>query len=134
MDNTGMTLTAMIRTFSQYVVIAIFASNPVITGINWVTEKVGVPVDTGAARVWLEGVLFALIVGILTKLGQKFPFINQLFSWGRSGSSPVYVPTGDTTIAATITPAEGTTVFTEAGTGSLAPPVYEEEPRHLREP
>lgn len=128
MENKGMTLTAMLRSFSQYAVGAILAAAPVMAALNWITEEVGIPVDTGAAALWLEGVVFALVVGLLIKLGEKFPWINQVMSLGRSGSSPVYVPAGDTTVAATVTPAEGTTVFTETGTGEAAPPVFEHKP------
>lgn len=127
MENTGMTLTAMVRSFVQYVVGAIFAAGPIVMGVNWLTEKVGVPVDVGVIRTWLEAVIFALVVGGLMKLGQKFPFVNQLISLGRSSSSPVYVPAGDTTVAATVA-AEGTTVFTEEGMGAPAPTTYEEKP------
>lgn len=132
MNNSGMTLTAMIRSFVQYGVGSILAAAPVLAALQWVTEEVGIPVDSGAARLWLEGVVFALIVGALMKLGEKFPWINRIMSLGRSGSSPVYVPAGDTTVSATVTPTEGTTVFTESGTGPAAPTVYEEQPRHLR--
>ena len=128
MENTGMTFTAMVRSFVQYAVGAILAAQPVVMGLNWLTEKVGFSVDTGAVRTWLEAAIFALIVGALVKLGQKFPFLNQLISLGRSASSPVYVPAGDTTVAATVGPAEGTTVFTEEGMGAPAPTTYEEKP------
>lgn len=134
MDNKGMTLTAMIRSFVQYAVGAILAAAPVLAALNWVTDNVGIPINTDAWRVWLEGLAFAFIVGLLMKLGEKFPWINKIMSLGRSGSSPVYVPAGDTTVGATVTPAEGTTVFTESGTGAPAPQVFEEgePPRHLR--
>lgn len=128
MDNTGMTLTAMIRSFVQYAVGAILAAAPVIAVLNWLTVEVGIPINNNAVRVWIEGVVFALIVGLLIKLGEKFPWINKVISLGRSGSSPVYVPAGDVTVAATVTPAEGTTVFTESGTGEAAPPVFEDKP------
>lgn len=123
-----MTLTAMVRSFVQYAVGAILAAAPVMAALNWVTEEVGIPVDASAIRVWVEGVVFALVVGLLIKLGEKFPWINKVVSLGRSGSSPVYVPAGDVTVAATVTPAEGTTVFTEEGEGALAPPVFENKP------
>jgi hypothetical protein len=124
-----MTLTAMVRSFVQYAVGAILAAAPVMAALNWVTEEVGIPVDTAAIRVWVEGLVFALVVGLLIKLGEKFPWINNVISLGRSASSPVYVPAGDTTVAATVTPAEGTTVFTEEGEGQPAPPVFEENPK-----
>lgn len=127
MENTGMTFTAMVRSFVQYAVGAMLAAQPVVMGLNWLTEKVGFSVDTGAVRAWLEAFIFALIVGALVKLGQRFPLLNQLMSLGRSASSPVYVPAGDTTVAATVEP-EGTTVFTEEGTGVPAPTTYEEKP------
>lgn len=123
-----MTLTAMVRSFVQYAVGAILAAAPVMAALNWVTEEVGIPVDASAIRVWVEGVVFALVVGLLIKLGEKFPWINKVVSLGRSGSSPVYVPAGDVTVAATVTPAEGTTVFTEEGVGAPAPPVFENKP------
>lgn len=129
MNNSGMTLTAMIRSFVQYGVGAILAAAPVTAALRWVTDEVGIPVDSGAAAAWLEAVVFALVVGLLIKLGEKFPIVNKIMSLGRSGSSPVYVPSGDVAVGATVTPDAGTTVFTETGTGEPAPPVFEEKPQ-----
>lgn len=128
MENTGMTFTAMLRSFVQYIVAAVLSLGPVVAVIDFLVNEVKIPVDGMVIAVALEGFVFSLVVGGLVKLGTKYPWVNRIMSFGRSGSSPVYVPAGDTTVAATTTPATGTTVFTESGTGPAAPPVFEEEP------
>lgn len=124
----GMTFTAALRNFSQYVVAAIFASAPVLTALRWVGESVGVPVDETWIRRTLEAIVFSALSAAMIWLGNKFPIVNWLMSFGRSGSSPVYVPSGDVTVAASVT-TEGTQVFTETGTGEAAPPTFEEDPQ-----
>lgn len=127
MENTGMTFTAMIRSFVQYVVAAVLSLGPVLAAIDFLITEVKIPIDKTVITVALEGLVFSLVVGGLIKLGTKFPWINKFMSFGRSGSSPVYVPAGDVSVGATVTPI-GTTVFTESGTGIEAPPVFEEKP------
>jgi len=111
--NQGMTLTAMIRSFVQYGVGAILASAPVMWILDAVTNEVGIPINVGAVRAWIEAAVFALVAGGLIKLGERFPVVNQIMSMGRSGSSPAYVPSGDTAVVATVSPEGGTTVYTE---------------------
>lgn len=134
MNNSGMTLTQMIRGFSQYVAAAVLSLPFVVNAVDYLVTNLNVPFNATAVALVLEGILFSLISGGLGWAGQKYPLVNWLLSWGRSGSGPVYVPAGDVAVGATVTPAEGTTVFTESGTGAAAPRVFEEEPpagRHL---
>lgn len=128
MENTGMTLTAILRSFVQYVVAAVLSLAPVLAVVDFLINEVKIPIDRMVLAVTLEAIVFSAVVGGLSKLGNKFPWINKFMSFGRSGSSPVYVPAGDVTVGATVTPAAGTTVFTEGGTGPAAPPVFEDQP------
>lgn len=128
MNNTGMTWTAMLRSFVQYVVAAVLSLGPVVVAINWLIDEVKLPIDRTVIAVALEAVVFSAVVGGLMKLGTKYPWVNKIMSFGRSGSSPVYVPAGDISVGATVTPGAGTAVFTEEGTGRAAPPVFEDEP------
>lgn len=128
MENTGMTLTAVLRSFVQYVVAAVLSLAPVITAVDFLLDEVKIPIDRTVLAVTLEALVFSAVVGGLMKLGTKYPWVNKIMSFGRSGSSPVYVPAGDISVGATVTPSEGTAVFTEGGTGPAAPPVFEEEP------
>lgn len=123
-----MTLTAMLRSFVQYVVAAVLSLGPVLAVIDFLINEVKIPFDKTFITVALEGLVFSLVVGGLVKLGTKYPWINKVMSFGRSGSSPVYVPAGDVSVGATVTPGAGTAVFTETGTGVKAPPVFEEDP------
>lgn len=128
MENTGMTLTAMLRSLVQYVVAAVLSLAPVVTAVDFLIDEVKMPIGRGVLAVALEGFVFAAVVGGLMKLGTKYPWVNKVMSFGRSGSSPVYVPAGDVSVGATVTPSAGTTTFTEGGTGPAAPPVFEDEP------
>lgn len=128
MENTGMTFTAMLRGFVQYIAAAVLSLAPVIAIIDFLINELAVPINPVVLAVTLEAILFSVISGGLIKLGDKYPWVNKAMSFGRSGSSPIYVPAGDVSVGATVTPSEGTTVFTESGTGDAAPPVFEEEP------
>lgn len=84
-----MTLTAVIRTAAQ-------AAAAWLIGIAWIADLVAALNDAGLEinATVLEGVIFTGLLAIITALvnwaGQRWPWVNKVFSFGRSTASANY--------------------------------------------
>lgn len=106
----NMTGIAIVRTIVQYALAAVMTSTFGATAVTFLTESVGLEIDTewivNATSVFLLGV----VVGLVNKFGKNFAWINKVISLGLSRTGPAYVPNDADAVVSVANPVGADTV------------------------
>lgn len=112
-----MALTALIRSIVGYLLAWLLATPPAAALLGWLTDTAGWRFDVDRATGWLTVLLYGVVVYVGNKLGSRWGFINQILSLGRAKSAPVYIPNGQESVTATVTPPGAQTMVTVEDSG-----------------